>query len=196
MRLLGLVLLGASCASVPEGAAEGVRDSNLRVHVGQRSIGGSDWDPVEKQGTLGLEFVHEPPASVVGFEAALFVSGDTQDDYFVSPTLRADFRGRTSELSFGFHKELPVDYEGVHPYFGCGPSFLHAELRGVENGEEHEDDDVSIGGYLHGGVEFDATSAIFVGLDLRLRGGTQADLVGEDRSTSYGEVSVMLGFRF
>ena len=196
MRYLAPILLLASCASAPSGAEDGVRDSSLRVHVGQRSIGGSDWDPVEKQGMFGLEFVHESPGSLVGAEAAVLASGDTENDFFVSPTLTADFRGRTAEFSFGLHKEIPVDYEGVHPYFGCGPSFLRAELRGPEDGVEQEDHDVSVGAYLHGGVEFDATSAIFVGLDLRLRGGTQVDLLGEDRATGYGEVTVFLGFRF
>jgi hypothetical protein len=197
VRFLALILLGASCASVPDGAPEPVRDSSLRVHVGERSIGGSDWDPVEQQGMFGLEYVHESPTATAGIEAGLLVSGDTQDDYFVAPPdQRADFRGRTTELSFGLHKEIPVDYEGVHPYFGFGPSILWAELKALENGAEQEDSAVSIGGYVHGGVEFDATAALFVGLDLRLRGGTQVDLVGEDRATGYGEVSVFLGFRF
>jgi len=201
MRVLALILLGSSCASAPSEIAspfpaDDPRASRFILHVGGRALSGSDWDPVEDQGVFGLEFVHEAPESSVGIEAALFESGDTQDDYFVSPTLTADFRGRTTEASFGLHKEFPEQYRGVHAYFGGGLSVLRAELRDVTNGSEEEDYDVSTGAYLHGGVEFDASAAIFVGLDLRIRGGTQVDLVGEDRSTNYGEVTVMLGFRF
>lgn len=198
---LSLVLCAASCASVPprtasSGAGDDLPASRLAFHVGERAFDGSDWEPVEDQGVLGLEFVHEAPGSIVGLEAALFASGHIEDDYFVSPTLTADFRGRTSELSFGVRKTMPVDYGGVHPYFGGGLSLLRAELRGDSNGAEAEDDDDSAGVYVHGGVEFDASAALFLGLDLRLRGGTDVDLLGEERSAGYGQVTIVLGVRF
>lgn len=189
---LALALAAAGCASPPEDAA---RESHLGIHLGGRGFG-EDWDPVEHQGTIGFEFVHEPTGSVVGIEAALFASERNEDDFFVPPVATVDVRGRSTELSFGVHKEIPVDYGGVHPYFGGGLSLLHAELRGAEGGVEREEDGDSPGLYVHAGIEFDASEALFIGLDLRLRGGDELDLLGYDRPTSYGQVTFVLGVRF
>ncbi|MFN0006940.1 MAG: hypothetical protein ACKVXR_03455 [Planctomycetota bacterium] len=185
-------LLAASCAST----ADTIPDSRIGLHAGYRGLDGEDWGPVDDQGAAGLEFVHEAPGSTVGLEAAVFASEKTEDDVFVLPAAIADFRGRALELSFGLHKDLAVRYEGVHPYFGGGLSLLRVELRGEQAGLEDEEDGDSAGLYLHGGVEFDLSPALFLGVDLRVRGGTDVDLLGEDRSTSYGQVSFVLGVRF
>ena len=192
-----LLLLAPACAS-PSSAdgADEPRVNRISLHLGTRGMNGSDWDPVEDEGVGGLEFVHEAPGSVVGIEAAFFAGERTEDDFFVPPAQRVDYRSRTAELSFGVHKELPVQYSGVHPYFGGGLSALNAELRGPENGAEREQDGDSVGLYLHGGVEFDASSALFLGIDLRLRGGSEVHLLGEDRDTGYGQVAFVLGVRF
>jgi len=198
VRILALALAFAAtgCASAPALEEEATLDSDLRFHLGARSLDSSDWEPVEDQGTMGFEFVHEAPGSIVGIEAAFFASEKTEDDFFVPPVATVDFRGRTSELSFGVHKEILVEYGGVHPYLGGGLSLLHAELRGEENGAEHEEDGDSPGLYLHGGIEFDVAEALFVGLDLRLRGGSDVDLLGDDRATGYGQITFVLGVRF
>jgi len=189
---LALSLVAASCAS----AGDATRDTRLGLHAGYRSFDGGDWEPVDDQGAAGLEFVHETPGSTVGLEAALFVSEKDEDDFFVPPAALVDARARTAELSFGLHKDLEVLYEGVHPYFGGGLSLLRAELRGEQGGLEAEEDGDSAGLYLHGGVEFDVSPALFLGVDLRVRGGADVDVLGEDRSTNYGQVSFVLGVRF
>lgn len=189
---LSLSLLSASCAS----AGEAPRNSRFAVHAGYRSFDGGDWAPVDDQGAAGLEFVHETPGSTVGLEAAVFASEKTEDEVFVPPAALVDFRGRAVELSFGLHKDLAVHYDGVHPYFGGGLSLLRAELHGEQGGLEDEEDSDSAGLYLHGGVEFDVSPALFLGVDLRVRGGADVDLLGEDRSTSYGQVAFVLGVRF
>ena len=193
--LAPLALLGASCASAPAGE-EAPPDTQLGIHAGWRGFDSGEWGPVDDQGAVGFEIVHEPSTWVVGLEAALFASERTEDDFFVPPTSTIDFRARTSELSFGIHKEMPVDYAGVHPYVGGGLSLLHAELRGEEGGLEREEDGDSPGVYLHGGVGFDVSETLFLGLDLRVRGGSDVDLLGDDRSTGYGQVTFVLGVRF
>jgi hypothetical protein len=187
MRLLALslLLLSASCAS-----------SRVNAHVGYRNFPSDDWEPVDDQGVVGLEFVNEAPDAAVGIEAAFFASEKTEDDAFVPPAAIVDFRMRTAELSFGVHKELPSEYPGVHPYVGGGISLLRAELRGEEGGLEDEENGDSTGAYVHGGVEFDASSALYLGIDLRVRGGTDVELLGEDRWASYGQITFVIGVRF
>lgn len=193
---LSLGLLSASASASCASAGDATRDSRIGLHAGYRSFYGGDWGPVDDQGAAGLEFVHETPGASVGLEAAFFVSEKTEDEVFVPPAALVDFRARTAELSFGLHKDLAVHYEGVHPYFGGGLSVLRAELRGEQGGLEDEEDGDSAGLYLHGGVEFDVSPALFLGVDLRVRGGADVDLLGEDRSTNYGQVSFVLGVRF
>jgi hypothetical protein len=185
LLLLSLALLSASCAG-----------SRTNAHVGYRNFPGDDWEPVEDQGVLGLEYVHEAPGSAVGIEAAFFASEKNEDDAFVPPAGLFDFRMRTAELSFGVHKELSSEYRGVHPYVGGGLSLLRAELRGEQGGLEEEEDGDSTGAYVHGGVEFDASPVLYLGIDLRVRGGTDVDLLGEDRWASYGQITFVIGVRF
>jgi opacity protein-like surface antigen len=188
MRRIAIVAfaLAASCANP---------GNQIELHGALRSLDGGDWSPVEEQGTLGLAFVHEAPGSVVGVEAQAFVSERTEDDFSASPTTVVDARGRTRELCFGLHKSLPVQYEGVHPYLGGGFSLLRAELRGASGTEEVEEDDDSAGLYLHGGVEFDFTPNLFLGLDLRGRAGQKVELLDDDLNAYYGQVAIVLGVR-
>jgi opacity protein-like surface antigen len=197
---LAAALLAAACASAPrlEPPAQVPADlpsSALAIHLGVRGLDDHDWDPVDDQGTIGLELVHEAPGSIVGLEAAFFASQREEDDFHVTPSVVVDARGRTSEIDFGVHKTIPVEYGGVRPYLGGGFSVLHADLRGEANGAQARDDADSVGVYLHGGVEFDLSPNLYLGLDLRARGGSEVHLLGDDVDTGYGQVTLALGVR-
>src|SRR5580765_2431526 len=84
----------ASCASAPtyapspgssspgsssSGSGE-YRSSKLDLYLGGRALHESDWHPVEDQGAIGMEFVHEGHDAPVGFEVALFGSQKTKED--------------------------------------------------------------------------------------------------------------------
>jgi opacity protein-like surface antigen len=194
-----LALLAASCTSVAS-AGTGIdsdhSSSTLDLHIGIRSLDDHDWQPVDDQAVLGIEYVHEPPESTVGLEFGFFASESSEDDFIVSPTNTVDARSRTRELTLGVHKYLPVHYEGIHPYLGGGLSLLRAEVRGASGSGQGTDDDGSAGLYLHGGVEFDLSANFFLGVDLRFRGGNEVELFDEKESTGYSQVTIVLGLRW
>jgi opacity protein-like surface antigen len=198
---MAVPLILGSCASVPS-PAQGpptstiVRSSKFDVYVGVRSLDEHDWSPVEDQGTLGLEYIHEAPGSTVGFEIALFASGDTKDNVAIPGGGTVDVRGRTSELAVGIRKTFAPDGGGVHPYVGGGLAAIKAEFKGSAGGVSAEDDDGSAALYLHGGLDFDVGPSFFLGIDLRFLGGSDVTLFGANGSADYGQLALVIGWRF
>jgi hypothetical protein len=172
------------------------RSSKFDVYLGVRSLDGDDWSPVEEQGTIGLEFVHEAPGSPVGFEIALFASGDTKDNVAVPGGGTVDVRGRTSELAIGIRKTFGSEASGVHPYVGGGLAAIKAEFKGSVGGLSSEDDDGSGALYLHGGIDFDVGPSFFLGIDLRFLGGSDVTLFGENGTADYGQLALVFGWKF
>lgn len=195
MRARTLLALSAALASGCASAGSEAPSSKLGLYGALRSFDSGDWGAVDDQGVIGLELVHEAPGSAVGFEIGAFGSSDEED---VSDVLGADpnARGRTAEVAVGLHKTFETDYAGVHPYLGGGLSWLWAELRREIAATELEDDDGSIGGYFHVGVDFEVTPILLLGLDLRGRAGTEPEMFGEDFTANYGQVAVVLSLRF
>ena len=72
---LASVLIFASCASAPAALQDAspvpYRSSHLDLHLGGRALDKDDWDPVEDQGTIGIDFVHEGLDSAIGFEVGM-----------------------------------------------------------------------------------------------------------------------------
>jgi hypothetical protein len=72
----------ASCAATASPAQRPPREppgaSKLDLYLGGRSFDHDDWHPVEDQGMIGLEFVHEGRDAPVGFEVAVFASEDDE----------------------------------------------------------------------------------------------------------------------
>ena len=199
--LLALPLLAGSCASVPSRSTaplpgDDAFASRLALQAGLRSFDEGDWAPVDDQGVLGIEYVYEPAESSVGVEVGFHASERTEDDFRIPPMAVVDVAGRTSELSLGLRKTVPVELDGVHPYVAGGLSILHAELEGESGGQPADDEDDSGGIYLRGGVEFDLSRSFFLGIDLRVRGGSEVELFGSDGSADYGQVALVLGVRF
>ena len=199
MRFLALAsvsLLLAACASTPyqvQGPPAGeYRSSKLDLYLGGRALHESDWHPVEDQGAVGMEFVHEGHDAPVGFEVALFGSQKTKEDAFGA----IDATGTTGELSAGVRKTFLKDDSRFHPYIGGGAALIRAKLEGAVSGASAHDDDTSGALYMHGGVELDLAPSFFIGLDLRFLGGSDMKLFGRDATADYGQLAFLLGVRF
>jgi hypothetical protein len=161
-----------------------------------RSLDQDDWSPVDDQGAIGLEFVREDPGSAVGFELGAFTSGKTKDNVPVGGGGTIDVRGRTGEISAGIHKTFSAPGDTVHPYVGAGLAAIRAEFRGNGASSSAEDDDASGGLYVHGGVDFDIGPSLFLGVDLRLLGGTDVTLFGVNGNANYAQFALVLGVGF
>jgi hypothetical protein len=186
LALPALLLVLTSCAalqtapaSAPHPSSTG-HDNRFSIYLGGRSLDEDDYSPVEDQGMIGFEFVHEPPTSAIGFEVGIAGSGD--EDGAVEAS--------TGELYAGFRKTFGD--QAVHPYIGGGLAYIASE---VEVGGA-DDDDASAAAYVHGGVQFDITDAFFVGVDLRVLFGSDLEIGGVDTDADYGQLALVLGFAF
>jgi opacity protein-like surface antigen len=182
-----LLVTLASCSAVaPAQQNVGVgRDNRVSIYLGQRSLDEDDWEPIDDQAMLGFEYVREQSGAPIGFEIGLMFSGDEDD------ILGTDIEGATAEIYGGVRKTFGSDV--VRPYIGGGLSLVSArvDIEGLG-----DDDDTTFGGYLHGGVGFQVSDLIVLGLDLRFLFGSDFDIGGLDVGSEYMQAALFLGFAF
>jgi hypothetical protein len=186
---LALVFLTACAAQstneAPAPARGPAKENRIALYLGQRNLNHDDWSPVDEQGTAGLEFVHETAASPVGFEVGIMGSSDD------GQVAGIDVTGSTAELYGGVRKTFG---EGVvRPYVGAGLSYIDAT---VEADGFADEDDSSLAGYVHGGVDFDITESLFLGLDLRVLFASDIEIAGVSGDADYAQLALRLGFAF
>lgn len=192
-RLSLVALTLASCAATrgvalqdaPASPAASTRANRIVLYLGARGLDEDDYEPVDKQGTIGLEFVHEFADFPLGFEVGVMGSGDEDDSGGL------DFEAATGEIHAGLRKTFGG--EAIHPYVGAGLSVIAAEVK--VSGSSTRDDE-SAAGYVHGGVSFDVAEAFFIGVDVRALFGSDLDIGGVSTDADYGQVALVLGFAF
>ena len=96
-----------------------VPEDRISIYLGQRNLDEDEWSPVDNQGMLGFEYVHEKMDSTVGIEVGLMGSSDD------STIAGQDVTVSTGELYVGFHKSWGEDV--VRPFLGGGVSLIHLE---------------------------------------------------------------------
>lgn len=182
-----LLVTLASCSAV-EPAQENVghgRDNRIAIYVGQRNLDEDDWAPLDEQTMFGIEYARETAGSPVGFEIGF--QGSSDDD----EVLGTDVEATTAEIYGGVRKTFGEDV--VRPYIGGGLSFISA---GIDVDGVGDDDDSSIAAYLHGGIGFQVSDLIALGLDVRFLFGSDLSIFGEDVDADYGQAAFFLGFAF
>jgi hypothetical protein len=159
--------------------------NRISLYLGQRDLDHHDYDPVDDQGTAGLEYVREPSGTPLGFEAGVMGSRDSEHE------AGFDIKGKTGEVYAGLHKSFGHDV--VRGYVGAGVSYINSkvEVEGIG-----DDDDSSFAGYVHGGLTADLTTSLYLGLDLRFLFGSSMTIGGVDTDADYGQLALLLGFAF
>lgn len=154
----------------------------LALSIGQNSLDEGDYEPVEDQLALGVGLSQEPPGSIVGWELGLIGSYDEDD----VPGF-GDIESSTWEFYGGVRKTL-VPGEQVRPYVGGGVSLVGVryEALGIH------DDDASLAGYAHAGVEVAVSPGFALGLDLRGLFGSDIDLFGVDTDADSTQLAFFL----
>jgi hypothetical protein len=185
--LLALAL--SACAASPSTVAQDMytsqKDNRISLYLGQRDLDKSDYDPVDRQGTVGIEYVRETADSVVGFEIGAMASEDKDN------IGAFDVKGTTREAYLGIHKSIGTDV--VRPYVGAGVAVIESKVDVSGGGS---DSDSSPAGYVHGGLTFDFTSSFFVGLDLRFLFASDMTIAGVNTDADYGQLALTFGFAF
>jgi hypothetical protein len=183
-----LSLLLASCAAAPTSPPQemsGVERANrVSLYLGQRNLD-NDWDPVDDQGTVGLEYSHETPGGPIGFEFGVMGSQSKEHEGGF------DIKGTTGEIYGGVRKSFGSDV--IRGYVGAGVSYINAKIDVESVGD---DDDSSLAGYVHGGVTADLSTSLYLGLDLRFLFASDLTIVGESTDADYGQLALVLGFAF
>ncbi|MEM8713863.1 MAG: outer membrane beta-barrel protein, partial [Planctomycetota bacterium] len=166
------------------------RIRQLSLFAGYRNFSDDGlWDRVDAETTLGLEYAQEIKNGI-GFEVGGLGSLGTDDGV----TGEVDVTGAAAELYGGGRYWFRTDSRWT-PYVGAG---LSAILAGVDNdigGQVADDQDFSIGFYLHGGVQYDLNDYMILGLDLRTLQGTDLELETTTGDADYVQLGLILGFR-
>lgn len=196
MKLLisGIAAVLASCTALPGASPMALQgtDSGQQIVVilGERSLDEGLWAPTEDQGTIGVEYVNEAPTSTVGWEVGFAGSTDDQDVGLLQ------VEATTVELYGGIRKTFGDDTGRFHPYLGAGLSSIVAESEVSLGPVTASDDDSSIGFYLHGGIAFDVSTNVSLGLDVRVLTGTDMTIAGVDADADYEQVALTIGIGF
>jgi hypothetical protein len=179
-----LAFLGSCMAVAPQAAPgsppEAAPERQFTIYLGQRSLDSTDWSPVDDQPTLGIEFSQESTGSAIGWEVGLAGSSDES----------GPLKGSTGEIYGGVRKSFGSDT--VRPYLGGGLSFINAK---AEVGSA-SDDDSSLAGYVHGGLQFLVSRTFEIGLDLRVLFGSDLEIAGVSTDADYGQAALTFGWRF
>ena len=184
---LGLTLLLASCSAVatPEQAGAPARNHRISLYLGQRNLDEDAHDPVDEQFMFGIEYARERAGDALGFEIG------TMNSFREDSVAGADVEGATGEIYAGVKKTFGQDV--VRPYVGGGLSYITAVADGSGFDIEH---DSSLAAYLHGGVGFQVSDRVVLGLDARFLFGSEVTLFGVETDADYGQLAVFIGFGF
>lgn len=193
--LVVLALSLASCAAVPAAPARAADDFGDHFHVhlllAARELD-DDWEPVEEQFGLGIEFAGRPGESPVGWEFG--VSGSSEEKSVSVGGDSFDFTGSFVELYGGARFWLADSDAPVLPYLGLGLSVINAEAEGDDGFTSTSDDDTSPGLYFHGGLSFPLGPSFRLGLDARAVVGTEIEVFGVDSDADYRQIAFVLGW--
>lgn len=152
----------------PAASTDGISQA-LAFQVGHRIFQDDDlFGPVDSAAAVGLEY-SRVRADGLGFELGLLGSlgvDDGQDDPNVI--------GVAAELYGGVRKAF--DLGRFRPYAGAGATVLLVDINDDSGPQVPDDQDASLGVYLHGGVLYPVSETTSVGVDLRYVGGTSLDL--------------------
>jgi len=190
-----LAFLGSCMAVAPQAAPQAASpgspppaapERQFSVSLGQRHFTDDDnfWNPNEDQNLLGFEYAAEGSPQGVGWEVGFIGSNDE------SSLAGVKWTGRSGEIYGGLRKSFGED--SVRPYIGGGLSVIHAKWKA----SGFDDQDSSLAGYVHGGVDFLVSPTFFIGLDLRALFWSDVDLGPLHGDADYNQAALRFGWRF
>ena len=174
--------------------ASATKANSVRLLIGQQNLDEEAWAPTDELRAIGIGYAHEAPDSPVGFEVGLQLAQESEEA-FVSGLGIVDFSVENLSFSVGVRRTLLRD-RMVQPFIGAGLEIASVTAEGVFGSISVEDDDVSPGVYLHGGVMVWLGEAARIGIDGRIVRGTDVTLFGAEGDVDYEQLGVFLAFVF
>jgi hypothetical protein len=197
-----LALLLCSCAAVPsarfddprgqaDGGASG--DGTFRAvafHAGLRLLDEDEWEPLDDQPALGLEYVHQRRSSHVGLEVGITGSAD-EDDLTIPGLGTFDTEVALVEVYLGAHRSF-LDSETLRPYIGGGATLLSGA---IDSSASSTEDDQTVALYLRGGLGYLVADGVEIGGELRTVLGAELDFDGAEIDADYLQATAFVAFR-
>lgn len=196
--------LGACASVTPAPLASpaqsvGPRDQRIEIVLGQRDLG-DDFEPVDEQFTVGLDYSRMFGDGRFAWSVGASYSNDEKIVNGVpNQTLGPagvgqffDITGTLIQADVGARVFLTAPDARVRPYVGAGLAFVQVQTEVNSS----SGDDNSFGGLLRGGVDFQLTESLFLGLEARSLLGTDFDINGNNVDTDYTQFGAVLGFAF
>ena len=162
---------------------------SVHVLVGKLMLDEDDWAPLDEPFVLGVMYAREKAGDPLGFELGLQLGGQNETSGGV------DFTSAFVELAGGIRKTWLRD-RVVQPYIGGGLSLIGVGIEAEQGGLSTDDDDSTVGVYVHGGVLFAPFDNFEFGLDLRIVRGTDISLSGANGDIDSEQVSLVFGWNF
>jgi len=179
------VCFALAALSVPAWAG-----GNANFVLGWRGLDEDYWSPVEDQAVVGVTVDFGKEGWPVFLEAGL--QGSAGDDN-VLDIGDVSVTGSVGELSFGVNKTWqPAG--NIRPFIGGGLASVTATYEVDTFLGDVDDDDTSLGVYLHGGVFWRLGKRFNIGVDGRILAGTDITLFGADGDADYAQLGLVLGW--
>ena len=166
--------------------------ARLQLLLGRRDLDDSGFEPTDEPGILGFEFSQVPEVGGLGFEFGINFGYDDDDNVFVPGVGNADLELAQAEIYAGMRAEFGQG--NVRPYIGGGGAFMSTTTTVKQGFLEAEEDDSTLGAYIHGGIQVDINEAFFLGLDYRHMFGSEYEVGGVDYDSDYDQIAFTLGF--
>lgn len=195
---LSALLLG-SCASTQvrgEGGEPGERSGldapPAQIHrsailVGQRQLDEEAWQPLEDQALVGIEFSSVNASTGLGFEMGLLGSFD-DDGEGNEPQIEL----LALEFFGGFRVQAARGR--VRPFVGAGAAATYVDVEADLGFASGSDNAIALGGYMHGGINFEVSRDLDLVFEVRQRIGQDIDFSGVELDLDYLTFAVGLSF--
>jgi len=160
--------------------------SNVTILVGQRLLDEEDWEPLDEQTAVALEFDTYSRFEAVGFEGGFAYAEDSG----------ADLDSEVWELYAGARKTFSLAGDRLHPYLSGGVSWAVAEIDADDGGGTTTLDDDSFGFYVRAGIYYTFGGGFNLGLDYRKLLGAEFEDSGVKVDGDFDQLSLGIGYSF
>jgi hypothetical protein len=198
-----LALLSASCSATRSGQGEvfpspprsAVHGRQVNFGTGLRSFSDPDFGRLDEQVVLTFDYCEPIGYERVRLEGGLHYSQEEASALDAGGMVRR-LKGESFEGSVGIN--ISTLLGPLRPYVGIGVSMLFLSVRGLDesSGVVFDEEDVTLGGYLKGGLLFQITRTSHLGVEFRHFEGGDASLGGADFGTAYDQVLLVFGTSF
>ncbi|MFP6685404.1 MAG: hypothetical protein VB934_11850, partial [Polyangiaceae bacterium] len=170
------------------------KENAFNVLLGSRALDSDYWGPTDGPVVFGLGYMHERAEAPLGFEVG-FQFGRDSESIFVSGLGTLDLAVDVGNVYVGMRKTFLRD-KVVQPFLGAGVELGFTSVEGSLGAVVVDDNDTSGGVYFHGGLLFQVTGSVRLGVDVRIGRGSDVTLFDVDGDLDYEQFGLLMEVLF